>query len=184
MVFTERLSLYLTLVTFVLIGNKLSSDVVFSMAQMFNSIQLYMCIYYPNALAYYAEAKVSIKRLEQFLTLEETGARAVLNSSSAEIGKRGSIKTEKATASWSLYPVVDTLIDINVNIPSGTLCCIVGNVGAGKTSLLQMFLKELPLNCGKVDISGEISYSSQEPWLFVSSVRENILFGRPYIKNR
>lgn len=184
MVFTERLSLYLTIICFVLIGNRLSSDVVFSMAQLFNSIQLYMCIYYPNALASYAEAKVSIKRLEQVLTLEENGEKAVLNSGSGCAGKPGTIRTEKATASWNLYPVVDTLLDINLKINPGTLCCVVGNVGAGKSSLLQMFLRELPLNCGRVDIVGEISYASQQPWLFVSSVRENILFGKPYIKSR
>ncbi|KAJ8932364.1 hypothetical protein NQ314_014731 [Rhamnusium bicolor] len=183
MVFTERVSLYLTLVTFVLLGNRLSSDVVFSMAQLFNSVQLYMCIYYPNGLASFAEAKVSIKRLEEFLLLEENGTRAILNGNNI-IGKPGTVKSEKATASWSLYPVTDTLTDINLDINPGTLCCIVGNVGAGKSSLLQMFLRELPLNCGKVDISGVVSYASQEPWLFVSSVRDNILFGKPYIKNR
>ncbi|KAJ8945507.1 hypothetical protein NQ318_017951, partial [Aromia moschata] len=183
MVFTERLALYLTLVAFVLIGNRLTSDVVFSMAQLFNSVQLYMCIYYPHGLANFAEAKVSIKRVEEFLLMEENGTRAVLNSTT--IGDNpGEIKAEKATASWSLYPVSDTLTDIHLDIVPGTLCCVVGNVGAGKTSLLQMLLRELPLNCGKVDIDGVISYASQEPWLFVSSVRDNILFGRSYEKNR
>ena len=37
---------------------------------------------------------------------------------------------------------------------------------------------------GKVKIRGEISYSSQEPWLFTGSVRENILFGQPYDKEK
>ncbi|KAJ8980199.1 hypothetical protein NQ317_003764 [Molorchus minor] len=183
MVFTERLALYLTLIAFVLIGNKLTSDVVFSMAQLFNSIQLYMCIYYPNGLATFAEAKVSVKRVEEFLLLEENRTRAVLDTNHIT-AKTGTIKAEKATASWSLYPVMDTLTDINLDIAPGTLCCVVGNVGAGKTSLLQMFLRELPLNCGKVDINGVMSYASQEPWLFVSSVRDNILFGKPYLKSR
>lgn len=183
MVFTERLALYLTLIAFVLLGHKLSSDIVFSMAQLFNSIQLYMCIYYPHALANFAEAKVSIKRLEEFLLLEENGTRAILSRGDTN-GIPGSIKIEKATASWSLYPVTDTLMDINLEIAPGTLCCVVGNVGAGKSSLLQMLLRELPLNCGKVDVAGIMSYASQEPWLFVSSVRDNILFGKPYIKAR
>ncbi|KAG5881447.1 hypothetical protein JTB14_037665 [Gonioctena quinquepunctata] len=183
MVFTERLSLYLTIVAFVLLGNELTSEAVFSMAQLFNTAQMYICIFYPNALATYAEAKVSVGRLEEFLSLEENGSRAVLNGV-VSAQKLGRIKTEKATASWSLYPTMDTLMDINLDIAPGTLCCVVGSVGSGKSSLLHMLLRELPLNCGRVDISGEISYASQEPWLFVSSVRDNILFGRPYVKQR
>lgn len=184
MVFTERLALYLTLIVFVLIGHGLQSDIVFSMAQMINSIQMYMCIYFPNALAYSAEARISVKRLEDFLTMEENGERAILNGDTISTDKPGTINVEKASGSWSLYPVVDTLTDINLAIAPGMLCCVVGTVGSGKSSLLHMFLRELPLNCGKVEISGDISYASQEPWLFVSSVRENILFGKPYDKTR
>lgn len=184
MVFTERLSLYLTLITFVLLGNKLTGPIAFSMAQIMNSLQLYMCINYPIALAFFAESKVSIKRLEQFLSMQENGTRAILSSTNVSSRTPGSIKIEKATASWSLYPEIDTLVDINVTIQPGTLCCVVGNVGSGKSSFLQILLRELPLNCGVIDIFGEISYASQEPWLFVSSVRDNILFGRPYIKER
>lgn len=61
---------------------------------------------------------------------------------------------------------------------------MVGNVGSGKSSLLQTILKELPLTKGTIDVTGKIAYASQEPWLFVSSVRNNILFGKSYVKPR
>lgn len=64
MVFTERVTLFLTVVTYVLMGNRLTSDVVFSVAQLFNTVQLYMAIFFPLAIATYAEAKVSVRRLE------------------------------------------------------------------------------------------------------------------------
>lgn len=64
MVFTERTVLYVTLVTYVLMGNRLSGDKVFSMAQYFNNVQLYMAICYPLAVVMFGEAKVSVKRLE------------------------------------------------------------------------------------------------------------------------
>ncbi|KAJ8931068.1 hypothetical protein NQ314_016097, partial [Rhamnusium bicolor] len=175
-VFTERLCLYLTLITFVLLGNRLTGDIVFSMAQLFNTVQLYMAIYYPTALSAYAEAKVSIKRLEEFLLLEENEEKPIANNNNTnEIESTGMIKLVKANATWRPNPIADTLMDINIHIDPGKLCCVVGNVGSGKTSLLQTILKELPLTRGRMEISGRISYASQEPWLFVSSVRNNIL---------
>ena len=95
-----------------------------------------------------------------------------------------------------------------MKISRGELCALVGPVGAGKSSLLNLLLKELPLGVGSIRMlqyneddskSDEtvssrryvtdnpdfsISYASQDPWLFVATVRENILFGQPYNKTR
>lgn len=48
-----------------------SGDIVFSMAQLLNTVQLYMAIFFPLALATYEECKVSMRRIEEFLSLEE-----------------------------------------------------------------------------------------------------------------
>ena len=41
-------------------------------------------------------------------------------------------------------------------------------------------LQELPLLNGYIKTEGTISYASQESWNFNSSVRNNILFGKPF----
>ena len=33
---------------------------------------------------------------------------------------------------------------------------------------------------GTVEVSGRISYSCQDPWLFSGTLRDNVLFGLPY----
>lgn len=182
MVFTERTASYLTIITFVLMGNPPTADIVFAVAQLFNTVQLYMCILYPLGVSTLAEAKTSVKRIEEFLLLEETETLSDLSVTQSE--KNGTIRLDKVNASWTPNPIVHTLMDLNIEIKPGTLCCVVGSVGAGKSSFLQLLLKELPANSGRVNITGSISYASQEPWLFVSSVRNNILFGQPYLKNR
>ena len=36
---------------------------------------------------------------------------------------------------------------------------------------------ELPISQGSMKLSGVVAYTSQEPWIFGGSVRENIIFG-------
>lgn len=64
MVFTERVTLFLTIVAFVLLGHELTGEVIFSVAQLFNTLQLYISIFYPLGITGLAEAKISVKRLE------------------------------------------------------------------------------------------------------------------------
>lgn len=66
----------------------------------------------------------------------------------------------------------------------GQLLAVIGPVGGGKSSLLHTILQELPLIEGTLEVKGEISYASQEPWLFAGTVRQNILFGLPMDKVR
>ncbi|XP_056645129.1 ATP-binding cassette subfamily C member 4-like [Diorhabda sublineata] len=181
-IFTERLILYITLVTVIALGGRITGDIAFSLAQLFNNIQLAMAINFPKALSYYSEAKVSISRLEEFLILEDMKENqiAVVN----EECKIGDVKLSEVTASWTEASIIPTLMNINLHIEPGTLCCIVGNVGSGKSSLLQLLLGELPASRGTMSLPGKISYASQEPWLFVSNVRKNILFGKSYIKKK
>ena len=61
---------------------------------------------------------------------------------------------------------------------------MVGPVGAGKSSLLQCLLGELQPLAGSVEIEGKVSYASQEAWIFSDTLRENILFGKPYDQER
>ena len=41
-------------------------------------------------------------------------------------------------------------------------------------------LEELEILSGNVDIKGSIFYVLQEPWIFTASIKQNILFGKPY----
>uniref|UniRef100_A0A336LQQ2 CSON001219 protein n=1 Tax=Culicoides sonorensis TaxID=179676 RepID=A0A336LQQ2_CULSO len=77
-----------------------------------------------------------------------------------------------------------TLDNLNIDIPSGKLIGVVGAVGAGKSSLLQAILRELPLKSGSISYKGDVSYASQEAWIFAASVRQNILFGQEMHKER
>lgn len=77
-----------------------------------------------------------------------------------------------------------TLDKLNIEFQKGQLIGVIGPVGAGKSSLLKVILRELPAESGSISINGTISYASQEPWIFAASVRRNILFGQEYDRDR
>jgi ABC-type Mn2+/Zn2+ transport system ATPase subunit len=57
---------------------------------------------------------------------------------------------------------------------------VVGSVGSGKSSVISAILGELPTTAGSLAVNGSIAYVAQEAFIFNSTVRENILFGREY----
>ena len=45
-------------------------------------------------------------------------------------------------------------------------------------------LREIPVTSGSIRISGRIAYVSQQPWVFSGTVKENILFGQKFDKEK
>ncbi|XP_023934404.2 ATP-binding cassette sub-family C member 4 isoform X1 [Bicyclus anynana] len=231
MVFTERLSLYITLLSYSLFGYQVTADIVFPLAQFFNTLQGTLSIIMSNAVSFLAEALISVQRLEAFMLLDEREdlrsvadvdiaklVQKVVNKKNKNIDEQDlcpntfkkieeegicnpgfdcnekglmtpaqhlivspdiGILIKDVMANWTEDGPV-TLRNINLSVPKGKLCAIIGSVGSGKSSVLQLLLNELRTTSGKIHLSGPLSYACQEPWLFVATVRQNILFGLPY----
>jgi ATP-binding cassette subfamily B protein len=85
-----------------------------------------------------------------------------------------------------------TLRDINLVVPAGTRTAIVGETGAGKTTLGYLVARLYEPQEGRVTIDGvdvrdasleslaaTVGVVSQETYLFHATVRENLRFARP-----
>ncbi|XP_066999039.2 ATP-binding cassette sub-family C member 4 [Anabrus simplex] len=179
-VFIERSSLFVTLLAYCLFGYIVLPDKVFALAQYYNLLNVALAYFYPMAITVTAESNISIERIVNFLMKEESKVTALEDSmiGSDKISSIGRVAIAKGYASWT--PDKCTLKDINIVIEPRTVCAIVGPVGSGKSSLLNVILGELPLSSGVFSTNGKISYASQEPWIFVGTVRQNILFGQRY----
>jgi len=84
------------------------------------------------------------------------------------------------------------LIEINFRIKPGQMVALVGSSGSGKTSIANLLLGFIKPQSGLIKIGEEtlenipshrwqsqISWISQNPYLFYGSIKENILFAHP-----
>lgn len=73
---------------------------------------------------------------------------------------------------------------VTFQIRSHQLVAIDGSLASGKSSILHVILRELEIDCGQLTVNGVVSYSSQEPWLFDATIRQNIIFTEKFDAER
>lgn len=104
-------------------------------------------------------------------------------------GKDHSISFENIKFS---YTDTEVLHGVSLDIPEGSLTALVGESGSGKSTLAKLLVHFYDVNGGSIRIGGqdirdmsiealnnEISYVSQEQFLFNISLLENIRLGKP-----
>lgn len=146
----------------------------------------------PYIFSNIAEAKVAIERVAKFLVMEERAADIVKRTYNASKANDVNVEIKNATFVWSrktteshitLDKLKVALKDINFQARKGRLTCIVGRVGAGKSSILNAILGFLPLienPNASVSANGRIAYCPQNPCVLNATIRENILFGKKF----
>ncbi|VDO02961.1 unnamed protein product [Rodentolepis nana] len=90
---------------------------------------------------------------------------------------------ENGTLAWA-PDAEPALQNITAYFPEGQSTAIVGRVGCGKTSLLNALLGNMELVSGRINIKGRLALVSQQAWIFNGTLRDNILFHRPYDPER
>ena len=166
-----------TFAVFVLTQDKpLSTDIVFPALTLFNLLTFPLSML-PMVITSVIEASVAVGRMTSYLTADELQADAItLEKTVEDIGEE-SVRVRDASFTWNRTEDRKALQDINFSAQKGELSCIVGRVGAGKSSLLQSLLGDLYKLKGEVIIRGKCAYVAQSPWVMNASVRENIVFG-------
>ena len=81
-------------------------------------------------------------------------------------------------------PLIEVLQGMDLVVHQGTLCCIVGKVGSGKSSLLHAILGEMDVTGGTTETNGRISFAAQSAFIMNATLRDNILFGAEYDERR
>jgi subfamily B ATP-binding cassette protein MsbA len=93
---------------------------------------------------------------------------------------------------WFAYNEQPVLKGINLSVPVGSIYAIVGETGAGKSTMLDLIPRFYDVKEGSVSIDGvdvrriklsslmrQIAIVGQQPFLFNRSIAENIRYGKP-----
>ncbi|XP_039649399.1 multidrug resistance-associated protein 4-like isoform X1 [Perca fluviatilis] len=173
---SSKIIVFVTFTVYVLLGNTITASSVFVTVSLYGTIKLTVTLFFPLAIEKLSETVVSIRRIEDFLLLEEIERR---NSwLPLKEGKENALEIEKLTCYWDKSLDAPSLQNISITVKSHQLLTVIGPVGAGKSSLLSAILGELPRDTGILKIRGQLSYAAQQPWVFPGTIRSNILFGR------
>jgi ABC-type multidrug transport system fused ATPase/permease subunit len=102
---------------------------------------------------------------------------------------RGEVALEHVTFAYLEKPVVH---DIDVRVPAGQIVALVGETGAGKTTIARLISRFYDPTEGRVTLDGidlrslavadlrrAVVMVTQEGFLFSGTVGDNIMFGRP-----
>lgn len=76
------------------------------------------------------------------------------------------------------------LRDINLKINQGEFIAVIGQVGAGKSSLLLALMDEMVRHEGDVRKNGNYAYISQEAFLQNETILNNIIFGKKFEREK
>lgn len=72
------------------------------------------------------------------------------------------------------------LHDLNFTVKRNELLAVIGTVGSGKSSLLSALAGDMRLTDGTMKLGATRAFCPQYAWIQNASLKENILFGRPY----
>uniref|UniRef100_A0AAQ4QV97 ATP-binding cassette, sub-family C (CFTR/MRP), member 3 n=1 Tax=Gasterosteus aculeatus aculeatus TaxID=481459 RepID=A0AAQ4QV97_GASAC len=156
-------------------NNVLDAERAFVSLSLFNILRFPLNML-PQVISSLVQASVSLKRIQRFLSHDELDPDSVDRKNTAT---EFAVTVVNGKFTWSKEdPPI--LHNINVMVPQGSLLAVVGHVGCGKSSLISALLGEVEKLEGEVSIRGSVAYVPQQAWIQNASLRDNILFGKPY----
>ncbi|KAM4788288.1 ATP-binding cassette sub-family C member 4 isoform 1-T1 [Cyanocitta cristata] len=177
----SKITVFMTFMSYVLLGNSISASRVFVAVSLYGAVRLTVTLFFPAAVERVSESVISIRRIKNFLMLDEVlHFKPQLHGSNENI----ILHVQDLTCYWDKSSETPALQQISFTVRRGELLAVIGPVGAGKSSLLSAVLGELPTDKGLINVTGRIAYVSQQPWVFSGTVRSNILFDKEYEKEK
>ncbi len=140
--------------------------------------------WFPRIVYNFKRAQISYQRLDNVFSLEEEHLKITGSLSTNKIHGNISIKNLTFNYPGNLDCVLD---DVSIEIKEGETLGIIGTIGSGKTTLMNLILRLYPVPNGKIFINNQdinsieltslrnsISYITQDNFLFSTTIKDNI----------
>ena len=138
----------------------LTTEIIFPALALYNLLTFPLAVL-PMVITSIIEATVAVGRLTAYLNAEELQPDAIIIKPAAEELGEESVLVRDGTFSWNRHENKSVLKNIHFTAHKGELSCVVGRVGAGKSSFLQSILGDLWKVNGQVTAHGSIAYVAQ-----------------------
>ncbi|KAG5833705.1 hypothetical protein ANANG_G00278690 [Anguilla anguilla] len=171
-----KVIVFVTFAVYVLVGNTISASRVFVTVSLYSAVRLTVTLFFPSAVEKVSETLISVRRIKNFLLLDETVKQVA--ELPQEEKKEPTVEIQDLICYWDETLDAPTLQNVSFTLKPEQLLVVIGPVGAGKSSLLSTVLGELPPEKGVVKVRGALTYASQQPCVFPGTIRSNILFGK------
>ncbi|TYH16570.1 hypothetical protein ES288_A05G126600v1 [Gossypium darwinii] len=173
---------------FTLMGHQLDAAMVFTCLALFNNL-ISPLNSFPWVINGLIDAFISSRRLSRFLCCSEQKPEleqkakfqpSFSNEKYDLVSNDMVVVMHDASCAWSSDNEDQNLVlnHVTLSLPKGLLVAVVGEVGSGKSSLLNSILGEMRLVFGSIYSSGSVAYAPQVPWILSGTIRDNILFGK------
>jgi len=180
------------------INGSVTPAIAFTALSVFSSLEWTLSVV-PTTITELLDAKVSIARIEQHL--KQPNERKAPRSGDC-------VAFEHATVSWPSQNEGEgsfLLRDINLRFPNNQFSVVHGKTGSGKSLLLAAILGEADVISGSVSaprappseqrvpivisqhdwiVPSLMGFVAQIPWIENASLKDNVLFGLPYVRSR
>ncbi|KAH8739469.1 hypothetical protein FG386_000441 [Cryptosporidium ryanae] len=151
-------------------------DIIFTSILVFELLQVTMVLL-PTGLSSLQKIANTYTRLSDFLLLDEIQPRQMITDSN-----RSSDAVIFDNVSFNYRNNDNILNSINLVVKKKETIGIIGSVGSGKTTIIELILNEIQPTSGSISSSGSVFYCPQTSWVINNTIRDNIILDLPYNK--
>jgi ATP-binding cassette subfamily C (CFTR/MRP) protein 1 len=206
------LVLVVTLTAYAKTGRPIVASTIFTAISLFNQLR-FPLFFYPMLIDSLANGKNAMRRISTYLSSEEITPYVNFfptvdgTGGSIEMTNGNFLWSSTRSIDGNTTSISPALSNVKLKVYPGEVVAVVGTVGSGKSALIRGLLGELNpvprtiiqealksegqesvgdgvLDRATVITHGNVAYCSQEAWLPKGTLRDAIVFGREYDKDR